>query len=153
MKDFTLYYLFKMQPNALLIRQNFIVVKSGCYKPTPLKGISPTRYRKRLGINQGNLLWALLCAPTLPHLPCGDSSILCTSWLPYYESLVLRCPRSWLAFRYRLNLLQGQGILWVVAPLALISTSSAVTRETHHALLTTVVVTQVDKPVLVIPQF
>jgi hypothetical protein len=32
MKDFTLYYLFKMQPNALLIRQNFIVVKSRCYK-------------------------------------------------------------------------------------------------------------------------
>jgi hypothetical protein len=30
-KDFILYYLFKMQPNALLIRQNFIVVKSGCY--------------------------------------------------------------------------------------------------------------------------
>jgi hypothetical protein len=28
-KDFTLYYLFKMQPNALLIQQNFIVVKSG----------------------------------------------------------------------------------------------------------------------------
>jgi hypothetical protein len=35
MKDFILYYLFKMQPNALLIQQNFIVVKSGCYKPTP----------------------------------------------------------------------------------------------------------------------
>jgi hypothetical protein len=31
MKDFALYYLFKMQPNALLIRQNFIVVKRGCY--------------------------------------------------------------------------------------------------------------------------
>jgi hypothetical protein len=31
MKDFTIYYLFKMQPNALLISQNFIVVKSGCY--------------------------------------------------------------------------------------------------------------------------
>jgi hypothetical protein len=31
MKDFTLYYFFKMQPNALLIRQNFIVVKSKCY--------------------------------------------------------------------------------------------------------------------------
>jgi hypothetical protein len=30
-KDFTLYYLFKMQSNALLIRQNFIVVKSDCY--------------------------------------------------------------------------------------------------------------------------
>jgi hypothetical protein len=27
MKDFTLYYLFKMQPNALLIRQNFIIYK------------------------------------------------------------------------------------------------------------------------------
>jgi hypothetical protein len=30
-----------MQPNALLIRQNFIVVKSGCYKPTPLKESRP----------------------------------------------------------------------------------------------------------------
>jgi hypothetical protein len=30
-KDFTLYHLFKMQPNALLIRQNFMVIKSGCY--------------------------------------------------------------------------------------------------------------------------
>jgi hypothetical protein len=29
-KNFTLYYLFKMQPNALPIQQNFIVVKSGC---------------------------------------------------------------------------------------------------------------------------
>jgi hypothetical protein len=27
MKDFTLYYLFKMQPNALVIQQNFIVCK------------------------------------------------------------------------------------------------------------------------------
>jgi hypothetical protein len=27
MKDFTLYHLFKMQPNALLIQQNFIVCK------------------------------------------------------------------------------------------------------------------------------
>jgi hypothetical protein len=27
MKDFTLYYLFKMQPNALLIWQNFIICK------------------------------------------------------------------------------------------------------------------------------
>ena len=30
-----------MQPNALLIRQNFIVIKSGCYKPTPLKKSHP----------------------------------------------------------------------------------------------------------------
>ncbi len=45
-----------MQPNALLIRQNLLVVKSGCYKPTPLKGISPTRFTKRLGIIWGNLL-------------------------------------------------------------------------------------------------
>jgi hypothetical protein len=135
-----------MQPNALLIQQNFIVVKRGCHKPTPLKGISPTRFRKRMGINRGNMLWALLHAPTLPHLPCGDSTVLCTSWLPYYESLVLCGPRSWLAFRCRSNLLQGQDIPWVVARLALISTSSGVIRGTHHALLTTVVITQVDKP-------
>jgi hypothetical protein len=46
------------------------------------------------------------------------------------------------------NLLQGQGIPWVVAPLALVSTSSAMIRETHRALPTTVVVARVDKPLL-----
>jgi hypothetical protein len=148
MKDLTLYYLFKMQPIALLIQQNFIVVKSRCYKPNPLKGISPMRFRKCLGINRGNLLWALLHAPTLPHLLCGDSTVLCTSWLPYRESLILCYPRSWLAFRCRSNLLQGQEIPWVVAPLALVSTSSAVICETYRALPTTVVVAQVDKPLL-----
>jgi hypothetical protein len=37
MNDFTLYYLFRMQRNALLIRQNFIVAKSGCYNSVPLR--------------------------------------------------------------------------------------------------------------------
>jgi hypothetical protein len=31
MKDFTSYYLFKMQPNALLIWKNLLFAKSGCY--------------------------------------------------------------------------------------------------------------------------
>jgi hypothetical protein len=48
----------------------------------------------------------------------------------------------------QLNLLQGQDIPWVVAPLALVSTSSTVIRETHHALLTAVVVARVAKPLL-----
>jgi hypothetical protein len=30
-----------MQPNALLIWQNFIIIKSECYKPTPLEGSRP----------------------------------------------------------------------------------------------------------------
>jgi hypothetical protein len=30
-KDFAIYYLFKMQPNALLIWQKIIIVKSVCY--------------------------------------------------------------------------------------------------------------------------
>jgi hypothetical protein len=36
MKDFTLYYLFKMQPNALLIWQNFIVCKKQALQATTL---------------------------------------------------------------------------------------------------------------------
>jgi hypothetical protein len=31
-KDFTIYYLYKMLSNALLIWQDFIIAKSGCYK-------------------------------------------------------------------------------------------------------------------------
>jgi hypothetical protein len=31
---------------ALLCWQNFILAKSGCYKPTPLRGISPSRFMK-----------------------------------------------------------------------------------------------------------
>jgi hypothetical protein len=41
MNDFTLYYLFKMQPNALLIPQNFIIVKSGCYRARGLLPLHP----------------------------------------------------------------------------------------------------------------
>jgi hypothetical protein len=47
-----------------------------------------------------------------------------------------------------LNLPQGQDIPWVVSPLALVSTSSTVIRETHRALPTTMLVAQVDKPLL-----
>jgi hypothetical protein len=32
---------------ALLYWQNFILVKCGCFKPTPLIGISPSRFKKR----------------------------------------------------------------------------------------------------------
>jgi hypothetical protein len=38
------------------VGKNFILLKSGCYKPTPLEGISPSRFRKRSGIIQDNLL-------------------------------------------------------------------------------------------------
>jgi hypothetical protein len=137
-----------MQPNALLLRQNFIIRKKWVLQTYPLKGISPTRFRKRLGIIQGNLLLVLVHAPTLPHLLRGDSTVLCTSLLPYCESLALRCPRSWLAFRYRLNLLQGQDIPLVVAPLALVSTSSAMIHETHRVRPITEAVAQVDKTLL-----
>jgi hypothetical protein len=54
--------------------------------------------------------------------------------------------------RCRSNHLQGQDIQLAVASLALISTSSAVIRETHHALLTTVVVARVDKSLLLCGQ-
>jgi hypothetical protein len=43
---------------------------------------------------------------------------------------------------------QDLDIPWVVAPLVLVSTSSTVIRETHRALLTTVVVAQANKPLL-----
>jgi hypothetical protein len=53
-----------------------LFAKSGCYKPTPLKGISPTRFRKSLGIIYGNLLLVLLHAPRglsmERHLPLAD---------------------------------------------------------------------------------
>jgi hypothetical protein len=32
---------YAMQPNALLIWKKFIIAKSGCYKPTPLKESHP----------------------------------------------------------------------------------------------------------------
>jgi hypothetical protein len=69
----------EMQPDALLVRQNFIICKNWVLQTYPLKGISPIRFRKCLGIIQGNLLLVLLHAPTLPHLPRGDSTVLCTS--------------------------------------------------------------------------
>jgi hypothetical protein len=122
------------------------------YEPTRLKGISPMRFRKCSAIIWGNLLWALLHAPMLLHLPFGDSTILCTCWLPYCESLILRYPRSWLVFHCRSNHLQGQDIPLVVAPLALVTTSSAVICETHHALLATVVAARVDMPLLLCGQ-
>jgi hypothetical protein len=50
------YYLIKMQPNALLIWQNFIIVKSGCYKPTPLKSNLALKIQEGLENNSGNLL-------------------------------------------------------------------------------------------------
>jgi hypothetical protein len=44
MKDLTLYHLFKMQPNALLIRQNFIVCKKRVlHVATPLPMFSGNR--------------------------------------------------------------------------------------------------------------
>jgi hypothetical protein len=149
MQDLTLYYLFlKCNLMHYYFDKILLFAKSGCYRHTPLKGISPTRFRKRLGIIRDNLLLVLIHAPTLPHLPRGDSTVLCTSLLPDCESVALRYPRSWLAFRYRLNLLQGQDIPLVVAPLALVSTSSAVIHETHHVRPITEVVAQVDKPLL-----
>jgi hypothetical protein len=36
-----------MHPNALLIWQNFITAKGGCYRLTPLREISPLRFRNR----------------------------------------------------------------------------------------------------------
>jgi hypothetical protein len=35
-----------MQPNACEAWQNFIAAKGGCYKPTPLKGITHSRFRR-----------------------------------------------------------------------------------------------------------
>jgi hypothetical protein len=74
---YTIY--LELQPNALLVRQNFIIRKKWVLQTYPLKGISPTRFRKRLGIIRGNLLLALLHAPMLPHPSRGDSTVLCTS--------------------------------------------------------------------------
>jgi hypothetical protein len=74
---YTIY--LEMQPNALLDQQIFIICKKWVLQTYPLKGISPTRFRKRLGIIRGNLLLALLHAPMLPHLPRGDTTVLYTS--------------------------------------------------------------------------
>jgi hypothetical protein len=64
MQDLTLYYLF-LKCNLMHYYFDKILsfTKSGCYKPTPLKGISPLRFRKCLGIIQGNLLLSLLHVP------------------------------------------------------------------------------------------
>jgi hypothetical protein len=53
----------EMQPNALLLRQNFVIHKKWVLQTYPLKGISPTRFRKRLGIIRGNLVLSLLHVP------------------------------------------------------------------------------------------
>jgi hypothetical protein len=45
-----------MQPNALLTWQNFIIAKSGCYKPTLLKRNLTPKIRKHWGKALGNLL-------------------------------------------------------------------------------------------------
>jgi hypothetical protein len=142
----------EMQPNALLIWQNFIIAKSGCYKPTPLKGISPMRFWKLSGITGGNLLWALLHVSTLLHPQCGDSTILYTSWWPYCESLALWYPKSWSAHHCRSNHLIGQALPLAVVLLVLIGTSWAMIHEIHHVRLTAVVVAQVDKLLLLCSQ-
>jgi hypothetical protein len=81
--------------------ENFITAKSWCYKPTPLKRISPSRFRKRWKITWGSLLWALLHDPMWLHSRCGDSTVLYTSWWPYCESLALRYAKSWSASHCR----------------------------------------------------
>jgi hypothetical protein len=51
-----------MQSNALLAWQYFIAAKSGCYKPTPLKEILPSRFkstRKKLWVIRFEFLFVL----------------------------------------------------------------------------------------------
>jgi hypothetical protein len=43
-----------MQPNVVLNWQSFIIAKGGCYRPTPLKGISPMRFK-----SDGKKLWVI----------------------------------------------------------------------------------------------
>jgi hypothetical protein len=59
--------IFKMQPNALLTWQNFIIVKSGCYKPTP----PPFKMILALEIqNAGKKLW-VICHEFFFKVPCS----------------------------------------------------------------------------------
>jgi hypothetical protein len=53
MKDFTLYYLFKMQTNALLIRQNFIVFKKRVLQTYPPEKNLAHEIQEALGNNLG----------------------------------------------------------------------------------------------------
>jgi hypothetical protein len=41
-KSFTLIYFFKMQPNANLVWQNFIIAKTGCYRCKRGRGTATT---------------------------------------------------------------------------------------------------------------
>jgi hypothetical protein len=50
------HVIFKMQPNALLTWQNFIITKNGCYKPTPLKRNLTLEIQKRWEKALGNQL-------------------------------------------------------------------------------------------------
>jgi hypothetical protein len=55
--------ILKIQPNALLTWQNFIIAKIGCYKSTPLKGIAPLRFERG-----GKKLW-VICFELFLMLP------------------------------------------------------------------------------------
>jgi hypothetical protein len=55
-KDFYIHDKLICILYALLCRRNVILAKSGCYKTYPLKGISPSRFRKCSGITRGDLL-------------------------------------------------------------------------------------------------
>jgi hypothetical protein len=55
--------MFKIQPNALLAWQNFIMQKVGVTNLPPLKGISPSRF-----VNAGKELW-VICSEFFFMLP------------------------------------------------------------------------------------
>jgi hypothetical protein len=71
---------FKMQPNALLAWQNFIMQKVGVTNlPPPPKRNLALEIQKHWEKALGNLLRVLLHAHRLLHIQCGDSIVLCTS--------------------------------------------------------------------------
>jgi hypothetical protein len=51
---YTIY--LKMQPNALLIWQNFIIAKNGVTNLPHLKGSSPSRFKNCSETTRGNVL-------------------------------------------------------------------------------------------------